>query len=149
LTHDHRRLAQAARVDPWEGFPRGEWCESIDVRDFIQHAYSPYEGDAEFLTGPTERTRAVWDMLSAVMLEERATSGGVLDVDAATPSSITAHAPTATTSPGRLAAAARRSNGCTSATSGRSRSRTAPRCRSGAPRASSTATSSATSTPAR
>jgi formate C-acetyltransferase len=84
---------QAARVDPWEGFPRGEWCESIDVRDFIQHAYVPYEGDSEFLTGPTERTRAVWDTLSALMIEERATSGGVLDVDASTPSSITAHAP--------------------------------------------------------
>src|SRR3954453_6858512 len=84
---------QAARLDPWEGFPRGEWCDTIDVRDFIQHAYSPYEGDSDFLSGPTERTRAVWDRLSGLMIEERATTGGVLDVDASTPSTITSHAP--------------------------------------------------------
>ena len=84
---------QAARVDPWEGFPPGDWCEAIDVRDFIQPAYEPYEGDAAFLSGPTERTSAIWDRLSSLMADERATVGGVLDVDAATPSTITSHAP--------------------------------------------------------
>jgi formate C-acetyltransferase len=73
-------------------FVPGRWQDAIDVRDFVQRNYRPYTGDASFLAGPTERTRAVWDRLAGLMQEERE-RGGVLDVDATTPASITAHAP--------------------------------------------------------
>ncbi|MBB2747228.1 pyruvate formate lyase family protein [Microbispora sp. NBRC 16548] len=63
----------------------------MDVRDFIQANYTPYEGDESFLTGPTERTRAVWAEVSDLFPEER--RRGVYDVDTTTPSSITAHRP--------------------------------------------------------
>ncbi|WP_338682274.1 formate C-acetyltransferase [Streptomyces acidiscabies] len=75
----------------WRGFEGRGWRERIDVRDFIQANYTPYEGDADFLAGPTGRTRAVWEKVSALFPEERAR--GVLDVDTATPSTITSHAP--------------------------------------------------------
>jgi formate C-acetyltransferase len=73
-------------------FVPGRWQQQIDVRDFVQRNYRPYAGDASFLAGPTERTRAVWDRLAGLMEEER-DRGGLLDVDATTPASITAHAP--------------------------------------------------------
>lgn len=57
--------------------------ELIDVRDFIQANYTPYEGDASFLTGPTDRTRAVRAKVGSLFLEERAR--GILDVDVTTP----------------------------------------------------------------
>ncbi|USX54535.1 formate C-acetyltransferase [Lentzea sp. HUAS12] len=75
----------------WRGFRAGHWRDAIDVRDFIQANHSPYDGDAAFLTGPTPRTTAVWNRLTGMFAEERAR--GVHDVDAHTPSSITAHAP--------------------------------------------------------
>ncbi|MER6414473.1 formate C-acetyltransferase [Streptomyces humidus] len=75
----------------WRGFAGTRWRELIDVRDFIQANYTPYEGDASFLAGATERTRAVWEKVSSLFPEERAR--GVLDVDVATPSTITSHAP--------------------------------------------------------
>lgn len=75
----------------WRGFVGTRWHERIDVRDFVQANYTPYEGDASFLAGPTERTRAVWHRVSALFPEER--RRGILDVDAATPSTITSHAP--------------------------------------------------------
>ncbi|GAA4990424.1 formate C-acetyltransferase [Kitasatospora paranensis] len=75
----------------WRGFERGRWCESVDVRDFVQRNYTPYEGDAAFLAGPTERTTALWQQVSALFPEERAK--GVLDVSHDIPSGITAHAP--------------------------------------------------------
>ncbi|QKW48612.1 formate C-acetyltransferase [Streptomyces buecherae] len=83
---DGRDLAQ-----PWRGFVGERWRSHIDVRDFVQANYTPYEGGDGFLTGPTERTRAVWAKLTALFPEER--RKGVLDVDAATPSTITSHAP--------------------------------------------------------
>jgi formate C-acetyltransferase len=67
------------------------WQAGIDVRDFVQRNYTPYEGDASFLAGPTERTSAVWARLTEMFPEERAR--GVYDVDATTPSTITSHAP--------------------------------------------------------
>ncbi len=73
-------------------FADGPWRERIDVRDFIQRNYVPYEGDAGFLAGPTERTREVWGRLAGLIADERH-AGGVLDVDVSTPSSITAHGP--------------------------------------------------------
>ncbi|MFF3448316.1 formate C-acetyltransferase [Streptomyces sp. NPDC002667] len=73
------------------GFAGTRWRELIDVRDFIQANYTPYEGDASFLAGPTDRTRAVWAKVGSLFPEERAR--GILDVDVTTPSTITSHAP--------------------------------------------------------
>jgi formate C-acetyltransferase len=78
-------------ADAWRRFGGKGWRERVDVRDFVQANYTPYEGDASFLTGPTDRTRAVWEKVSALFPEER--RRGILDVDAATPSTITSHAP--------------------------------------------------------
>ncbi|WP_062516590.1 formate C-acetyltransferase [Demequina gelatinilytica] len=77
------------RAHAWRGFTSGAWCDGIDVRDFIQLNYTPYEGDDSFLAGPTARTTGVWDKLSAMFPEER--EKGVYDVDWETPASITAH----------------------------------------------------------
>ena len=74
----------------WQGFRSGLWQKTIDVRDFIQQNYEPYHGDAAFLAPATARTRAIWDTLQALFVEER--RKGVLDVSPI-PSSITAHAP--------------------------------------------------------
>jgi formate C-acetyltransferase len=75
---------------PWQGLRSGLWQKEIDVREFIQQNYTPYEGDASFLKPATARTRAVWDKLQAMFPEER--RKGVLDVSQI-PSSITAHPP--------------------------------------------------------
>lgn len=75
----------------WDGFVAGPWQDAIDVRDFIQRNYTPYSGDASFLTGATERTHRVWQTLTAMFPAER--ERGVYDVDATTPSTITSHAP--------------------------------------------------------
>jgi formate C-acetyltransferase len=83
--------AAGAADDAWRGFRTGHWTRHIDVRDFIQQNVVPYLGDAAFLEGPTLRTTAVWDRVSALFPEER--ERGVLDIDATTPSTITAHAP--------------------------------------------------------
>lgn len=74
-------------ADAWRPFAGDGWRERIDVRDFIQANYTPYEGDSSFLAGPTGRTRAVWGKVGALFPEER--RRGVLDVDGATPSTIT------------------------------------------------------------
>ncbi|GGW42865.1 formate acetyltransferase [Streptomyces lucensis JCM 4490] len=78
-------------TEVWRHFAGTRWRSRIDVRDFIQANYTPYTGDASFLAGPTDRTRAVWAKVSALFPEER--RKGILDVDAATPSTITSHAP--------------------------------------------------------
>ncbi|MET7381204.1 formate C-acetyltransferase [Streptomyces sp. NPDC005526] len=78
-------------AEAWRHFAGTEWRARIDVRDFVQANYTPYEGGPEFLAGPTERTLAVWGKVGALFPEER--RKGVLDVDAATPSTITSHAP--------------------------------------------------------
>ncbi|MEV0220399.1 formate C-acetyltransferase [Streptomyces sp. NPDC050704] len=80
-----------APAPAWRGFTGGRWRDHVDVRDFIQANYTPYEGDSAFLAGPTERTRTVWETVSALFPEER--RKGVLDVDTKTPSTITSHAP--------------------------------------------------------
>ncbi|MGW2772047.1 formate C-acetyltransferase [Streptomyces olivaceoviridis] len=80
-----------APADAWRGFAGRGWREGIDVRAFIQANYTPYEGGPEFLTGPTERTLAVWHKVSSLFPDER--RKGILDVDTATPSTITSHAP--------------------------------------------------------
>ncbi|MBD0322645.1 MAG: formate C-acetyltransferase [Aldersonia sp.] len=75
----------------WDGFVAGPWQDVIDVRDFIQRNYTPYEGDASFLVGPTERTTALWGKLAAMFPAER--EKGIYDVDWKTPATITSHAP--------------------------------------------------------
>ncbi|MCX4964096.1 formate C-acetyltransferase [Streptomyces sp. NBC_00654] len=75
----------------WDGFKGGLWRDAIDVRDFVQQNYTPYEGDGSFLAGPTARTTAVWEKLLALFPEEIAK--GVLDVDVKTPSRIDAFKP--------------------------------------------------------
>jgi formate C-acetyltransferase len=74
----------------WEGFKPGIWQKELDVRDFIQQNYEPYEGDASFLAPATERTKTIWTRLNELFLEER--KKGVLAISQI-PSSITAHAP--------------------------------------------------------
>src|SRR5262245_59630980 len=74
----------------WKGFRTGLWQSEINVRDFIQQNYEPYDGDESFLAPATPRTQAIWDKLNRLFVEER--RKGVLDVSQI-PSSITAHAP--------------------------------------------------------
>ena len=74
----------------WSDFDKtGEWTKEIDVRNFIQKNYTPYEGDDSFLVGPTERTKKLWDEVLKLYEEER--KKGVLDVDTKTPSAIDAY----------------------------------------------------------
>jgi formate C-acetyltransferase len=77
--------------EQWNGFTPGDWTKEIDVRDFIQHNYTPYEGDDTFLAGPTERTTKLWDQVMKLMKKE--IEQGVLDVETKIPSSITSHGP--------------------------------------------------------
>ncbi len=74
----------------WLGFVGGPWLDDVDVRDFIQRNYTPYTGDAEFLAGATERTRALWAKVDGLIAAER---DGEYRVDPTTPSRITSHAP--------------------------------------------------------
>jgi formate C-acetyltransferase len=74
----------------WDGFRSGLWQKEINVRDFIQQNYEPYDGDGAFLKPATERTTRIWKTLTDLFVEER--KKGVLDVSQI-PSSITAHAP--------------------------------------------------------
>ncbi|ABI68360.1 formate C-acetyltransferase [Syntrophomonas wolfei] len=76
----------------WSGFKAGRWMHEIDVRDFIQKNYSPYDGDSGFLTGPGEKTSLLWRKCQDLLQKERE-SKGVLLVDADTPLSITSHPP--------------------------------------------------------
>ncbi|MEU5894563.1 formate C-acetyltransferase [Streptomyces sp. NPDC047461] len=78
-------------TEAWRGFAGTRWRGHIDVRDFIQSNYTPYEGDSAFLSGPTERTLTVWDKIARLFPEERRL--GILDVDAGNPSTITSHRP--------------------------------------------------------
>ncbi|MFF3122670.1 formate C-acetyltransferase [Streptomyces sp. NPDC057908] len=75
----------------WDGFKGGLWRDAIDVRDFVQQNYTPYEGDSSFLTGPTARTTAVWEKLLSMFPDEIAR--GIHDVDVKTPSRIDAFEP--------------------------------------------------------
>ena len=78
--------------DDWSGFEGRLWKEEINVRDFIQKNYKPYDGDASFLAGPTEATDKLWGRLQQLQKEERA-KGGVLDMDTDIVSTITSHKP--------------------------------------------------------
>ena len=76
----------------WDGFKGGEWQDEIDVRDFIQQNFTPYDGDSSFLEGPTEATTKLNDKLVDLKHKERA-AGGVLDADTKVVSTITSHGP--------------------------------------------------------
>nr|WP_203810284.1 formate C-acetyltransferase [Actinoplanes couchii] len=78
-------------MDAWRGFAGSTWRTGIDVAGFIHDNVKPYDGDAAFLAGATGRTTKIWDRLSTMFVRERA--DGIYDVDATTPSTITAHAP--------------------------------------------------------
>ena len=75
----------------WDGFSSGDWKSEINVRDFIQHNYSPYEGDSKFLTKPTEKTQKLWNEVLDLYKKEHDAPGGVLDIDTKTVSTINSH----------------------------------------------------------
>ena len=77
--------------EQWKGFKKGDWQSEINVRDFIQHNYTPYEGDDSFLAGPTEKTTKLWNEVLDLYKKEHEAKGGVLDIDTKTISTITAH----------------------------------------------------------
>ncbi len=77
--------------EQWKDFKKGDWQSEINVRDFIQHNYTPYEGDDSFLSGPTEKTKKLWNEVLELYKKESNSKGGVLDIDTKTISTITAH----------------------------------------------------------
>ena len=81
-----------ANFEQWAGFKGRKWTHSVDVRDFIQENYTPYEGDEAFLEGPTEATDKLWGRLQELQKEERA-KGGVLDMETEVVSGLTAYGP--------------------------------------------------------
>ncbi len=79
-------------MNSWNNFKPGKWQTAIDVRDFIQTNYLPYEGNSDFLADVTPNTKKLWDKCSQLLSEERS-KGGVLDIDTDTVSTITSHKP--------------------------------------------------------
>ena len=75
----------------WEGFKKGKWSVEVNVRDFIQSNYTPYEGDGQFLAPPTAATKKLWEEILKLSEAERK-AGGVLDADTSTVSTLTSHA---------------------------------------------------------
>ena len=78
--------------EQWHSFNGGVWEREINVRDFIQKNYNPYDGDESFLAGPTENTKELWDQVMDLSRQERE-AGGVLDMDTKIISTITSHGP--------------------------------------------------------
>jgi len=76
----------------WRGFKGNKWKNEVNVRDFIQHNYTSYDGDESFLAGPTQATETLWGKLQELQKEERA-KGGVLDMETEVVSSLTAYGP--------------------------------------------------------
>ena len=77
-------------IQEWNGFKKGGWENEINVRDFIQKNYTPYDGDDSFLAGPTKATSELWEQVLDLSKKERE-AGGVLDMDTKTISTITSH----------------------------------------------------------
>ena len=75
----------------WRGFDPGTWSKEINVRSFIRHNYTPYDGDEAFLEGPTHDTLDLWEQVLELTRQERE-AGGVLDMDTKVISTITSHA---------------------------------------------------------
>ncbi len=78
--------------DAWKGFESGTWKKEINVRSFIRHNFTPYDGDESFLESPTQDTLELWDQVLELTKQERE-AGGVLDMDTSVISTITSHAP--------------------------------------------------------
>ena len=78
--------------EEWISFNKGNWTKEIDVRDFIQKNYTPYDGDDAFLAGPTKATQTLWDQVMELTKQEQE-KGGVLDMDTKIISTITSHGP--------------------------------------------------------
>ena len=79
------------KFEQWKGFKKGDWESEINVRDFIQHNYTPYEGDGTFLRGTTEKTQKLWNEVLELYKQEHDAPGGVLDIDTKTVSTVSAH----------------------------------------------------------
>lgn len=79
------------KFEEWKDFNKGEWQDEINVRDFIQRNYTPYEGDESFLVGITEKTNKLWNEVLELYKKEKDSEGGVLDIDTKTVSTISAH----------------------------------------------------------
>ena len=75
----------------WNKFKSGDWQKEINVRDFIQNNYTPYEGDSSFLAGTTEKTKKLWNEVLELYKKEKESKGGVLDIDTKTVSTVAAH----------------------------------------------------------
>ena len=76
----------------WDGFNKGNWTETVDVREFIQKNYTPYEGDDSFLANATDKTNKLWNVVLDLYKKEKS-NGGVLDIDTDTVSTMTSHKP--------------------------------------------------------
>ncbi|MCH4985250.1 formate C-acetyltransferase [Macrococcoides goetzii] len=81
---------ETKKTNAWEGFKTGKWNKRIDVREFIQLNYTLYDGKDEFLAGPTEATKTLWNQVMQLTKEERE-RGGMWDMDTKIPSTITSH----------------------------------------------------------
>ena len=79
------------KFEQWNKFQPGDWQHEINVRDFIQNNYTPYEGDSSFLKGTTEKTKKLWDEVLELYKKEKEAKGGVLDIDTKTVSTVAAH----------------------------------------------------------
>ena len=79
------------KFEQWNGFKKGDWESEINVRDFIQKNYTPYEGDSTFLANATPKTQKLWDEVLELYKKEKESNGGVLDIDTKTISTINAH----------------------------------------------------------
>ena len=77
--------------EQWKGFEKGDWKREINVRDFIQRNYTPYEGDESFLAGITQKTKKLWDKVLDLYKKEHDSEGGVLDIDTKTISTVSSH----------------------------------------------------------
>jgi len=83
-------MQETPAQEAWDGFVGGNWQRAVDVRDFIQRNYTPYDGDDSFLAGPTEATTKLWADVMDLFAQETA-NGGVLDMDTKQVSTITSH----------------------------------------------------------
>ena len=79
------------KFEEWKDFKAGDWQREINVRDFIQRNYTPYEGDSSFLKGTTEKTKKLWDEVLELYKKEHEAKGGVLDIDTKTISTVSSH----------------------------------------------------------
>ena len=75
----------------WNDLKKGDWQSEINVRDFIQHNYTPYNGDSSFLSSATENTKKLWEEVLELYKKEKDSNGGVLDIDTKTISTISSH----------------------------------------------------------